>query len=137
MKKKWIQISLLLVLQFFYGCDYYDFRLVVINKLEHPISVQDFRNLYPHTEDFNSVDYYIQTEILPNARENLMKSGRNAWRESVGNNSNKNLNLFVFNTDTLRKYNSIGYLLENQLYTVYSFSLEELEDMKWEVKIEK
>lgn len=135
--KKILQIALLIALQVFYGCDYYDHRLVVINKSEHPISAEDFRNLYPRAEDFNSADYYIETEILPNAKGNLMKSGRNAWQASVESNSNKKLNLFVFNTDTLRKYNDMDYVLDNKLYSVYSFTLEELENMNWEVTVSK
>lgn len=118
------------------GCDYYDGRLEVQNNTSHVIAVETFLDSIPTLPVLNKTEYYLQNYINPGETESLSKPGSTrAWSFLIENSSNKRLNLFVFQMDSLKVY-GIDSLITLGIYDRYMFSKKELDKKNWKVVIE-
>jgi hypothetical protein len=48
---------------------------------------------------------------------------------------NKKLNLFIYNVDTLRKYQFIDTLINRKMYKRLEYSERQLEELKWVIVV--
>ena len=119
-----------------YSCDFYDYRLTIINNTGSSICVETFHNAEPVSDELNQTEYYLSDEITSNTNRKLMETGRNGWEDRIDKSPNKKLNLVVFKIDSIKKYGNINYLLENKIYDLYTFSKKELEEKKWKISID-
>jgi hypothetical protein len=118
-----------------YSCDFYDGRLIVVNESGKSICVETINNEYPGVSKFNQVQYYLEGSIPSGTERKLIETGTNGWEESIRENRNGKLNLVVFPLDTLQKYKDLGYLFDHGLYTYYSYTLKELNNLEWKIKV--
>lgn len=126
----------ILFLQILLGCEFYDFRLIVVNKSACSISVDHLDSSQePNANELNSAYHYIEMQIDTNSERRMRVDGRDGWSNSIRSNKNGKLNLIVFRTDSIKKYKSIEALLNKKMYTIYSFSLDQLEFQNWKVEI--
>ena len=119
-----------------YSCDFVDSRLSVENRTAYSICVQDVADTHLLSSDFNASAYYLERQIKPGDCQSLITVGRDGWIQTIENSLNHKLNLVIFNSDTVKKYNSIDELIARDLYVIMSFSKEKLEEAKWNVVIE-
>jgi hypothetical protein len=117
------------------GCDYYDFKLTVVNNSGTSISVQSVQDTLLRIEAFNDDSYYLAAKIPTGTSRKLMKGGKNSWSGGIEYSTNKKLNLIVFKTDSLAKYKSVIYMLENKMFQQYSFSKTQLDEMEWKIEV--
>ena len=129
------QLLYLTVLLLFFGaCDYYDHRLQIQNNSDHEITyftsidtIMDIDQL-----NINHIDVYIGKKIVPGVTINSTKIGSTqAWPFFIRKSVNEKLNIFFFSVDTLLKYNDWGIIKKLNLYEMYSFTEEELEQSNW------
>jgi hypothetical protein len=105
--------------------------LYVKNNSPYKIAV---RNLPDTITDHSrlTIGYLVSITIKPGAVRNMIMPIRSdAYSWEIKKSVNKKLNLFFFNVDTLLKYNDLNYVYTKKLYTLYSFSEEELDSMNW------
>jgi hypothetical protein len=127
-----ILLSVLLI-----SCDYYDHRLWVKNSTDGAICLSTHLDTVPSLSSVNPTGYYLNNAVMPGESENLVKPGSTkGWSFFISESANDKLNLFVYNIDSLKKYQSIDTLIKNRLYTRYSFTEKELEKTDWKVVIE-
>jgi len=121
---------------FLVSCDYYDHRLWVKNVTNGSICLSTDLDTVPSLSSVNSTGYYLNNVLRPGDSTNLVKPGSTkGWSFFIDESSNDKLNLFVYNIDSLKKYQSIDTLIKNSIYTRYSFTEKELELVNWEVVI--
>jgi len=127
MNKIWILLVFLLP-----ACIYEwgDARLKIINRTNHEISFDyniDTVPKYPSTKRDRPITYIGDTSHVPENRDN--------WPAAIERSNNKKLNLFIYNVDSLKKYNEIDLLIQKGIYKRFSYSREELEKSNWIVTI--
>ena len=121
---------------FFAACIYDpgDKRLVIINKSNNNICVSWNKEPFPEYPSKNKTEFYFSNIIAINREVKLPETDAN-WPYFVQTSSNKKLNLFVFNVDSLKYYNSIDTLIKRKIYKYFKFSEEELEKQDWKVQV--
>jgi hypothetical protein len=130
-------LAVLIVSLVFSGCDYYDYRLKVINKTNNVIAIETYLDTLPDFPNLNHAEYYFRNRLEPKDSIELVKSGKNGWLFFIEESRNKKLNLIVYNIDSLRKYESIDTLIKKRIYRCYEFSEKELQEKNWKIVIGK
>jgi hypothetical protein len=110
------------------SCDVF-FQIRIKNETSKPISVV-IRLDTIHDEEINAIDYCLSTIIAPG--KELLKSARGGYKGL----DNYKLFFVAYDVDTLLKYRNTIYIDTNRLYIrKFTYSYDELEKMKWLVKI--
>ena len=93
---------------FLASCDYYDHRLWLENGTDKSISFSTDQDTIPQLPNVNPTEYHFTNAVSPGESENLVKPGSTeGWSYFIANSKNERLNLFVYDIDSLRKYQSI------------------------------
>jgi hypothetical protein len=122
----------------FISCDVHDDRLNVINLSAEKIALSTELDTIPEYPSVDKTEYYFRTTLRPQDSTKLLFEGRRmGWSFFISESVNNKLNLFVYNIDSLKKYQSIDTLIKNRLYTRYSFAEKDLDRSNWEIVIEK
>jgi len=129
-------LAVLIVSLVFSGCDYYDYRLKVVNKTDNVIAIETYLDTLPDFPSLNHTEYYFRNRLEPKDSIELVKSGKNGWLFFIEDSRNKKLNLVVYNIDSLRKCASIDTLIRKRRYGCYEFSEKELQEKNWRVVLE-
>jgi len=117
------------------GCDYYDNRLSVVNHSQRPICPEAFEDTIPDFPTLNQPEAYLSHIVLPGDSTSLTRVGTNGWPFSVQRSTNRKLNLFVYNADSVRQYHSMDSLNRQRRFHRISLSLAELEARHWRVVV--
>lgn len=130
-----LHLSLIVVLTIVVNaCDYSDNRLCIRNASNHPIAF-DYSLDTTLAESANDIQLLIRDKILPGKTVRQDKPGSTqAWIFLIQNSNNKKLNVFIFDVDTVLKYNNLEYVRTHRLYKRYEFTEQELERMNWTVE---
>ena len=132
MKKKLLIFVVILLT----GCDYYDDSLKITNKTKMDIAVQETNrrdSIY-----FNNIEYYLSNTIVPDSTINLSTSGKlGAWRRKIENSPEKEIFIYIFAVDTLRKYQGkktmYDLFSQDRYIKRFEFSEKQLNDNNWDV----
>lgn len=119
----------------FTSCVEYDRRLKIINNTSHAINVEweaDFNPTYP---SINKTGYYLANPLFPNDTLDAVEDARDGWDRFFSNSKTGKLSIFIFNADTLKRYNSIDMLILNKMYKRLVFTKDQLEQIGWDVEI--
>jgi len=125
-----IILSLLLM-----SCDYSDSKLMIKNHSKKTIAIQSNIDTILNSAYLGKVPYYETIKITPNDSAYQFLPGKDAWKWEARNSKNKKLNIFIFDLDTLRKYNDMEFIRINKKYKRYEFTEEELNKCNWTIKI--
>jgi hypothetical protein len=120
-----------------FSCDFYDGRLSVTNNTAKIICIETISDTEPNLNEFNSTEYYLNAPILPGSSKKLIKTGRNIWEKEIQKSFNGKLNIIVFDIDSMLKYKSLEYLLDNKKYETVSYSLSEIRKRDWKIPVKK
>jgi hypothetical protein len=112
-------------------CDYNDNRLKIKNNSAYDIAF-DYSTDTILEQDFINFNSIINDKIMPGELANqLLPGSTNAWPFLIKKSKNNKLNVFIFNYDTLLKYNDREYIRNHKLYKRYSLTEEELNQINW------
>jgi len=112
-------------------CDYTDNRLKIKNNSSYTIAF-DYSTDTVLEQEIKHVNAVISDKIMPGKIANQSLPGStNAWPFLIKKSKNNKLNVFIFNVDTVLKYNDWEYIRNHRLYKRYSFTEEELNRMNW------
>ena len=125
----------ILILLLLTGCDYYDSRLSIINESCSAICVETYKDTIPEDSNTNQLAFYLSHGISPGDTSRQTIPGKNAWIVEIETNKNRKLNLFVYQTDTVRKYRNMALLNKKRLFQRISLTQEQLERNNWLIKI--
>lgn len=113
-----------------------DGRLEIINLTKHDIAVFWSPDTIPEYPSINDTEIYLRNQIMAgNAASQPADDGN--WPKFVRNSFNNKLNLFIYNIDTLKAYNSIDTLIIKKLYRRLEYSMEELDQLDWKIKVQE
>ena len=115
-----------------------DDSLVLVNNSSFSISVSE---TVPWTDTLvSSLDFNLENEIYPNHLKTFDRGIREKtaiWRTHIKLSKDKKLRLWIFNSDTLKKYAgqlTINQIADKKLFdTVLVFSEDQLEDMDYHI----
>ena len=126
---------------FLYSCGYditNNYDLVLINKSPKEISLLYSNEISAQTQ--NNVAYYLsgQSATPPDSSRIIYKTGgKDAWRNYIKEGKAKRLYLYIFETDTLKKYQnmySMSYLVSQRKFRkILDYSVNELEQNHWKI----
>ncbi|TKC09097.1 hypothetical protein [Pedobacter frigoris] len=111
-----------------------DKRLQITNNTGHQISYEYGADTVPYTN--NLIEYYLSTVIYPNESMNIPENDAN-WPAFVSNSRYGKMYLFIYELDSLRKYDSIDTVNKKGIYRRMEYSLDELEKLDWKIEITK
>ena len=119
------------------SCDYYQ-SVDIINETSYDVSVEYFNDLSDSTPNNN--EYYINNPIYKRSTGSISKMGStNAISDYINEGSEKKLYLYVFKTDTVKKYKRVFNLNElirqHKYYQLNEFSEEQLKNADWKIRI--
>jgi len=129
------------VIAFLGSCDYYNYKLSVINKSGKEISVLESNDI--EAPSANYVAYYLAdwVAIKPDSSRTITKPGKeDAWHNYIQEGHDKKLYLYIFETNTLKEYknNSIQELVRIKKYfKSYAYSESDLDKINWTVTVTK
>lgn len=135
MKNKLHIILLVLITVFIFSCDYFDHRLKIINLTNKDIMIETFSDSIAKISESNQTEYYLANIIKASKATNLTESGTNGWPFHIRRSKNQMLNLCVFSVDSLKKYQTINFLIKYKIYKKYSLTEKELMERDWVIKI--
>lgn len=126
---------LTILISFLYSaCIPNDGRLYFINKSDKIISIECAQDSVPSTYG-GKIQYYRRDSIVPNNFKKVLKTGpKDSWVQYVRNSPHKKLYIFVYDYDTLIKYNDMDTVRARKLYKELSFTEEELNKINWQIE---
>ncbi len=142
MKKIFFKFLIILIFCFsIYGC--YDVTvnrgLSITNKSDAKVSIL-YSNRVNKQLTENNIAYYISDEnvIQPDSTYDITILGRNnPWHQYINEGKTKKLFLYVFNVDSLKKFEgvySMDDLINQKKYLkVIKYSEEELNKINWKI----
>ena len=134
MNKKLLLYLLSLKGVFISSCDYFDHRIEIINLSNYNIVLETYSDSVVDTNENNLTEYYYANIIEVGQKTNLTQSGTNGWPFYIRRSKNQMLNICVFNFDSLKKYQTINFLVKHKIYKQYSFSEREMVKRNWVIE---
>jgi hypothetical protein len=126
---------LTLFILFSTSCDYVDNRLQIRNNSPFPIAFEVCKDTILGKADVNNIEYYFSNYLNPGQEIKKSKIGSTkSWSYYIKNSTNQKLNIYFFNVDILKKYNSMDTIISLKLYHKYEFTEQELEKAKWKIE---
>lgn len=140
MKNRLLIISILITL---YSCEYLDDRVLIINKTNKSLyyvlaSKDSLNNIYYNTLSTDNQDdysYHVKTIDSNLKSVEAILGAKNEWEKVVLYGDSQKLYIFIFNLDTLNKYNWRSIVEKEMYYKRISYRLEELKKNNWEILI--
>ena len=122
--------------------DYYNDKLSVTNKSGKEISVLYSNDVEAPTEN-NVAAYTVDWNVIkPDTTQSIVIPGNeDAWHYDIEAGSEKKLFLYIFETDTLRKYEKIASMRDlmwmKKYFKSFSYSEKELNKINWNIVVGK
>jgi hypothetical protein len=141
MKNKIIYIFLVVICYFFYGCNDVrtNHKLSLTNKSDKKVSIL-YSNLVDKILTENNVAYYISdwNVIKPDSTYDIVKlGGKDAWHNFIEKSKTKKLLIYVFESDTLKKYDGVYSMEDIVGYHKYLklllYSEKDLDKIDWQI----
>lgn len=131
-----MRVFQIFIVIFFSSCFYDsgDSRLNTANQTNHEITVDWNTDTVPENPSVNHTGFYLINKISVNANLDQPEDNAN-WPRFFDKSLGKKLHLFIYNVDTLKRYNSIDFLKERRMYKRVDYSEEELEKLNWQVLV--
>ncbi len=123
---------LLLPLSFnFKGCEpQIDDKLKIKNESDKIIVVVTSTDSMAKTQ--NMVEYYFENQIESNSEKSILRRG--SWDVEILRSYNNKLNVYLYDVDTLKKYQDMKIITKNDLHIKrYSLSKEDLVQTNWRI----
>jgi hypothetical protein len=142
-KKTLLGLSLSCLYFFFCGC--YDVtvnhQLSITNKLNIDISILYSNDINPGPNE-NDVAFYLSNQSITkpdSSRDIIRLGGKHSWLDYIEEGKTKKLFLYVFESDTLEKYNNTYSMYElvsrHKFLKVLTYSEDNLDKINWRIII--
>lgn len=116
------------------SCDTYDF-IDITNQCDAEVVFTQGLDTIPDFPSINQTDYYLSQSINKGEATRLSKTGNNAWRRYIDESERKRISIFVYETDSLKKYGNIDSLKLRKLYKRLEYGSGDLEKMNYQISI--
>lgn len=140
---KYLFLTIITVAIILIGCDPTDNRLTIINETNRPLfyittasdSIEGSTPFKEFVEVSNMDATWIDSDYFIKPKSEKKKMVMSDWEETIRNNFNGKLYIFIFDADTLKEYNWEEIKKKNNYFTKYSLTLDDLNNMKWKVRV--
>lgn len=127
-------ITLFPVLLLMTSCRQFDTRLKIVNNSLENLNVDWGIDTIPTYPSINNTEFYLSNPILPYDTLRAVEDAQDGWERYLKNSKSGKLNLFIYRTDTIKKY-GINRVLTNKMYKRIILSKDKLEKLGWVVII--
>lgn len=107
------------------SCERFDF-IDLTNECNTEIVCDYNYDTIPVLNSKLSKEFYLSNSIKKGETQRLSQFGENGWSEYIEGGTNNKLSIFIFETDSLRKYGSIDSLVKRKLYNRKDFSISDI-----------
>ena len=145
MNKLSIKVITLFVLLLFCGCDPSDSKFTIINETNRPLfwdssssgSIEGHRSMYEPFREItsNSDTAWIESSYFIKPWGTKRKGVHSTWESVIENSFNGQMYVFIFEADTLEKYDWEDVKKNNRYFKKYRFTVEDLQKLDWKVKV--
>jgi len=132
-----MKFYIVLIIVLFSSCVYdpIDKRLLVVNHQTNDIVIYWNSDTIPEFPSVNHTEVYLTNYgIRSNDSLWVPEDGAN-WPKYLDSAINKRLNLFVYNVDTIKKYNNIDTINIKKRYQRLEYSKQQLEKLNWRIVV--
>jgi hypothetical protein len=124
------------------SCEYLDNRIIITNNNNEDIhyflfNKDSLKNLYEE-DTISNLFYYTNyiDSLSPQEKKNESRLGaKNEWEKIVLHGDSQKLFVFIFNIDTIKKYDWKTIVTNEKYQNRLSFSLKELQSSNWNIVI--
>ena len=127
------KIYLLGIIILFFSCDYVDNRLTISNKSTNTIIFVTSLDSSLVCWEVQHLEVYLSKKVLPQKKmTDIFPGSTTEWSKYINRSTNEKLNLFIFDMDTIHKYENWCSIITNKRYVKrYSLTEKELDSMNW------
>jgi hypothetical protein len=113
-KMKSNKLLLMLLIPVIFSCgDSWDSSLQILNRSKRTINYQTSDDSV--IASFNHPDFYIERSIPPDSIKRATKFYV-TWNLYIDSSYNRKLNIWFFDTDTIKKYMDMDYIMKKKLF---------------------
>lgn len=131
LKTIYLSVFLLII---FTSCDYYDARLQIVNKTNKAICFDIQHDTVLKYPDINHKEYYLSEKISSGETKNCFLPGAtDAWEQFIYDSKDSTMSLFIFDVDTVLKFNWDTIRKYNKYIKRYDLKVESLKKSNWTI----
>ena len=127
------------------ACDPTDDRLTIINETNRPLfyttsrfdTIEGGCPYERFIEISNNDTIWIDSDDFLKPKSQKKHMILSNWEQVIPNNFNGELKLYVFDADTLIKYNWDEIKRKNKYFSKYKLTIKELEETDWTIRIKQ
>ena len=117
------------------SCLRFDTRLKIVNNSLENLNVDWDIDTIPTYPSINNTEFYLSNPILPYDTLQAVEDAQDGWERYLKNSKTGKLNLFIYRTDTIKKY-GINRVLTHKMYKRLILSRQELDEFSWVIVID-
>jgi hypothetical protein len=123
-----------LIIIAFTSCDYYDDRLQIKNNSSKVICFDTQNDTFLSYPSINDKEFYLSEKILPGKTKAVALNGAtDAWEQFIAHSHNRTMSLFIFDFDTVVKYNWDSIRKYGKYIKRYDLKVRDLKLNDWTV----
>jgi hypothetical protein len=116
------------------SCETFDF-IDIVNKCDEEIVCDYSLDSIPAIPSAGHTGFYLTHSMKKNKSQRFTEYGSNGWVRFIEGSTRKQLSIFIYQTDSIRKYGSIDSLIVRKLYKRVDYSVDDLKELNYEVHI--
>ena len=113
-----------------------DYRLKIVNNTAYQFFVDYNVEGIPQYPSVIDIDNCFDHPVKINDTVRILEYTSKPWPQFFKRSKNDKLNLFIYNLDSLKRYNSIDTLIKKKIYKKLEYSQQELERLEWIVVVD-
>ena len=112
-----------------------DYRLRLVNHTSYQFGVDYNFDTIPQYPSVINTDFYFDHPVKISDTIKMLEKSYKPWSQFFKRNKTNKLNLFIYNIDSLKKYDSIDTLIKRKIYKNLKYSEQQLKKLNWIVVV--
>ncbi|MCC2546485.1 hypothetical protein LJY25_08525 [Hymenobacter sp. BT175] len=115
------------------SCEYFDYRVLTVNKLASRVAVAAEPDTVPTYPSPGQKEFFLRTAIASGDSLALMQPGKYGWPQYLAGSRNHQLHLFIYPVDSILRYGHMDSVIRHRAYKRLTIDGAELQQANWRV----
>ncbi len=141
--KSFLIFIIVFVVMVITSCDSTDNRFTIINETNRPLfyttsaydTIEGNSPVQKFVEISNNDTSWIESDYFVKPHGEKKKMVMSNWEDIVRNNFGGHIRVFIFDADTLKKYNWNDVKVSNRYFKKYEYTVDKLKGINWKIKV--
>lgn len=141
--KSFLTFLTIFLVFFIISCDSTDSRFVIVNKTNRPLfyttsaydTIEGRSPFQKFIEISNNDTIWIESDYFIKPFGEKKKMVMSDWEETIRNNFGGHIRVFIFDADTVQKYNWEDIKVNNKYFKKYEYTVDELNKINWKTEV--